>query len=338
MLYILIKQDKTAFKVGITKRDDLIRIKDLNRIYTFNLAESYLVKGIDDSVTKHFERQLLSDYKVFQFNIEGGLDGGTEFIAIDKLQDILQEVEFKSRLTHLGLTIVKGIEFKKLEDKPKSEKPKRMLTVQPREEKFHRDTYIYETIAAIINSKNIFSYYEEETKEGVTGYLVSKDRYILQQFQKTNSSRFISEGNGIFSVTNIANYFQANYFDCLLAKSILVEEQPVFVGCQYLQTRLVRRNIRGKFKNLEKWVAEVEEYYKEIYDPMFLEKAYNDWFGLGNDKYVELPFFLKNVRSRLNTQENGFVRYDNLVNARMAYFQKICRRELVPTPEELRIW
>ncbi|HUX61136.1 MAG TPA: hypothetical protein VMV32_07480 [Ignavibacteriaceae bacterium] len=111
-----------------------------------------------------------------------GMDGATEFFAMDKLQDILQEVEFKSRLPHLGLTIHKGITLKGLEEKQTSWKLKKEHeTCKPRRQHsekfktwgFHCPVF-YAVVDHILENKEAFTYYEREEPEGVRGFLVFK--------------------------------------------------------------------------------------------------------------------------------------------------------------------
>ena|ERR1035437_7435748 len=123
-LYILLLKNKEAFKVGITDNEDLIRINNLSRIYEFDLDESFIVETTKNRTTKSMERQIHADYKMFSYDIEPKADGHTEFIKFEHLNYILEEIEFKSRLKHLGVKIKKGINANNL-FKTKVVKPKK---------------------------------------------------------------------------------------------------------------------------------------------------------------------------------------------------------------------
>ncbi len=122
MLYILVLNDKTGFKIGITNRYDLKRIDILSRIYNFNLHESFIIESTNYKTCKILEKQLLSDYAKYKYNTESKLDGHSEFIQYKKLNDVLDDILFKTKHNHLGIKIHNFINF--IELKTFSEKIK----------------------------------------------------------------------------------------------------------------------------------------------------------------------------------------------------------------------
>jgi len=107
MLYILALKDKTAFKVGVTNRHDLMRIAILARKYKFDLNKSYVITTKINKTSQVLEKQLHSDYNKFKFEFENKLDGHSEFIKYEQLKNILRDIKYKARLEHLGIKIFK---------------------------------------------------------------------------------------------------------------------------------------------------------------------------------------------------------------------------------------
>ena len=115
LLYVLKLQDSSAFKVGITNSINYEmpdRVKNLHKIYNFDLSESYLVEMNSEKLCRTLEKQLHNDYKQFQHIFESKTDGHTEFLKIDCFEDVLLDTKHKERLKHLGVVISKGIEIK----------------------------------------------------------------------------------------------------------------------------------------------------------------------------------------------------------------------------------
>jgi hypothetical protein len=114
LLYVLKLKDSSAFKVGITNSinfDMPDRVKNLHKIYNFDLTESYLIEMKSEKLCRTLEKQLHNDYKEFQYVFESKTDGHTEFLKIDCFEDVLIDIKHKERLKHLGLNIRKGIEI-----------------------------------------------------------------------------------------------------------------------------------------------------------------------------------------------------------------------------------
>ncbi len=114
LLYVLKLKDSSAFKVGITNSinfDIPDRVKNLHKIYNFDLTESYLIEMKSEKLCRTLEKQLHNDYKEFRHIFESKTDGHTEFLKIDCFEDVLIDIKHKERLKHLGIVISKGIEI-----------------------------------------------------------------------------------------------------------------------------------------------------------------------------------------------------------------------------------
>jgi hypothetical protein len=111
IVYLLVLNDNTAFKVGITNLSNFSRIEKLHKIYNFNLKESYYIEIKNSKLGSTLEKQLHNDYKDFQYQFQDKKDGSTEFLKIDCFEDVLADIKHKQRLTHLGIKINKTIEI-----------------------------------------------------------------------------------------------------------------------------------------------------------------------------------------------------------------------------------
>lgn len=69
ILYILILKNKAAFKVGITSNSnsEYERIKNLHRIYDFDLSISWIIETSNEKISRTLEKQIHNDYKVYQY-------------------------------------------------------------------------------------------------------------------------------------------------------------------------------------------------------------------------------------------------------------------------------
>lgn len=126
-LYVLVLKNKLAFKVGITERENLDRIKQLNAIYDFDLKNSFLVSCPQKEVIRSLERQILSDYLQFKYEFKEQLDGHTEFLEYKMLESVLTDIRYKQRLKHLSITIIQGVKFIEPEATKKPNKPKKRI-------------------------------------------------------------------------------------------------------------------------------------------------------------------------------------------------------------------
>lgn len=110
ILYVLPLNDKTAFKVGITSNDDLRRVKQLSKLYDFNLNESLIVKS-NSRIIKALERQLLADYNHYQHSFNEKSDGHTEFLKYKCIKNVIGDINHKKKIPKINITIDKGIVF-----------------------------------------------------------------------------------------------------------------------------------------------------------------------------------------------------------------------------------
>lgn len=110
ILYVLPLNDKTAFKVGITGNDDLRRVKQLSKLYDFNLNESLIVKS-NSRIIKALERQLLADYNHYQHSFNEKSDGHTEFLKYKCIKNVIGDINHKKKIPKINITIDKGIVF-----------------------------------------------------------------------------------------------------------------------------------------------------------------------------------------------------------------------------------
>ncbi len=237
MLYLLPVQDLPSFKFGFTTKRDLYRVAGLHGDWNFNLPESYIVTAVDDSITKLLERDLKTYYKNFKYDMPYG-DGYTEFLDIRVMQSVLDHINDLSKLEHLGLTIQKGIDFKKLEKSINKKLRKERHSEKYLYNQYFRD-YIYETIDLILESKYKFYYHEQENDEVVVGYLISKDSKFLEKQYYTNFNRIFPNKQGIYDLdkSNEVVYFNPvkNLKD----------------GYAYLRTREVHKKVIAKHNNTE---------------------------------------------------------------------------------------
>jgi len=157
LLYLLVLQNKEAFKVGITNQRELDRIKNLNKIYNFDLKNSYILESEDEKTTQLLERQIHSDYKPYHYEILSKTDGHTEFIKIDQLENIIEDIRHKCRLKHLGLNLKQGVVLKLKPVKIKNEERKKI-------KKQHNDYSDFKNIDKVLNiiiqNKDKFKYKE----------------------------------------------------------------------------------------------------------------------------------------------------------------------------------
>lgn len=109
MLYLLPLKNKLAFKIGITNHHDLRRISLLARKYDINLDESYVISSKTNRTCIILEKQLLSDYSNFKYF--DSIHGSIEFIEYRKLNDVINDIRFKARHTHLDIKIHKYWDF-----------------------------------------------------------------------------------------------------------------------------------------------------------------------------------------------------------------------------------
>ena len=110
ILYILLLRDKTAFKVGITSNGDLRRVKQLSKLYDFNLNESMIVKS-NSRIIKSLEKQLLADYNHYQHSLNEKSDGHTEFLKYKCIKNVVADINHKKKIPKINITIDKGIVF-----------------------------------------------------------------------------------------------------------------------------------------------------------------------------------------------------------------------------------
>ena len=111
MLYLLPLKNREAFKFGISLSGDdcKSRIKNLCKNYDFQLSEAYLIKSSSEKTIKQLERQIKTDYAQYSYDTKSKCDGYTEFLNYETLSKILEEIGFKSRLSHLNISINKGV-------------------------------------------------------------------------------------------------------------------------------------------------------------------------------------------------------------------------------------
>ncbi len=115
ILYILKFEEIKAIKIGIATTTQ--RIYNLKKIYEnieANLEESYIVSTNNKSDIKLLEKQLLGDYCDHKYMDEliNGLDGHTEFLNINILEKLIEDIEYKSeRFPEKNIQIKKGIQI-----------------------------------------------------------------------------------------------------------------------------------------------------------------------------------------------------------------------------------
>lgn len=182
LLYLLILSNKEAFKVGITNSERLYsdRIKNLNKIYTFDLTESYLIEMKTEKLCRTLEKQLHNDYKEYQFNFDTKIDGSTEFLKFDCLDYVLEDIKHKERLSHLGLKITKNIESLKLSEQPKTIY-KDLLKPKQKELIINLDNYLDNSslFNLLENNKKHINYIKYNFSYNYVRFLVIKDEKLF---------------------------------------------------------------------------------------------------------------------------------------------------------------
>jgi hypothetical protein len=91
LLYILPFKNEKHFKFGITRVQDLKRVKNINKIYTIDIDKSFIYRGHKDLISKiecrlkEFEHLIVEDYI--------GMDGYTEIRNISELNNTINIIE-----------------------------------------------------------------------------------------------------------------------------------------------------------------------------------------------------------------------------------------------------
>lgn len=91
LLYILPFKSGKHFKFGITRVQDLKRVKNINKIYTIDIDKSFIYRGDKHSILniecklKEHEHLIVEDYI--------GMDGYTEIRSISELNNTINIIE-----------------------------------------------------------------------------------------------------------------------------------------------------------------------------------------------------------------------------------------------------
>lgn len=179
IFYILILKNKEAFKVGISRNEDLSRIKQLSRIYNFNFNDSYLVTANTFKTIKQLEAQIKSDYIQHKHITKEKSDGFSEFINYEQLPNILDEIKYKSRLLNLGIIIQKGIEFIN-NPIPINNTPNLTKIIENQNHFF--DFQLLENIVyQIIKNKKRIKYYSYKKNKCLTGMILTYDTNLTNK-------------------------------------------------------------------------------------------------------------------------------------------------------------
>lgn len=264
ILYILILKDKSAFKVGISsdKKSEYERIRNLHKIYRFDLSISYMIEASDAKICRTLEKQLHNDYKKFQYIHEQKNDGHTEFLCYEVLENVLLDIKHKQRLEHLGIVINQGIEFPKIIQIP-NVKISNNKNIVISEEEYCDNTSFFKLLDSlkehlsfvdnhlIVEHEDIRKTYEEIV-------------YFHQNFNKKNNYKncfkFFKESVGCYETkTAVMEIFEEYDKDCLQQKKI---DDIV----SYLKT-----NIKvGDVSILEKFEIKHKELVESIYKELEL--------------------------------------------------------------------
>lgn len=191
ILYILPLSNSVAFKVGITNNEELNRIKGLHSIYKFNLNDGYIVRS-DERIIKSLERQLLNDYSFYKHEVEDKSDGHTEFLKYDCLSNVLDDINFKTRLKHINMTIDKGVKIPKPKVNQILIKKKKAIPAMFNPLPFVRFQQLIEIHADELyyHQKNV----SNGVESGVLGYLFSKNFDLLKTLYNASSFEYNNEG------------------------------------------------------------------------------------------------------------------------------------------------
>ncbi|MCD3297383.1 hypothetical protein G8T67_11270, partial [Clostridium botulinum C/D] len=111
-LYILNMNKENMIKIGIATGVE--RIKQHLRTYEelIDLDGSFIITAKDDNTIRILEKQLLEDYCEFEIisNKFKGLDGSTELRKIEILDNLLDDIQYKSnKFPYKNIQIKKGI-------------------------------------------------------------------------------------------------------------------------------------------------------------------------------------------------------------------------------------
>lgn len=145
-LYILNIPNEKAIKIGVSKNYKS-RIKDLKKVYDIDLNSSYIINSNSKLLIETLEKQILSDY--YEFSVKdskfNGHDGHTELRNISILNDVLNDIKYKSnKFKNKNIEITKGID---LTQENKKQNDKRL--------NLRVDLVLYEKIESKLNKENI---------------------------------------------------------------------------------------------------------------------------------------------------------------------------------------
>lgn len=268
LLYVLILKDRQAFKVGITDNDDLVRIKMLSRIYQFDLNESYVIKSSNKSTIKSLERQILADYRHFKYDTGDKRDGSSEFIEFSQLSNVLTEIEFKSRLSHLGITVTKGVVFEKLEisytpkiiEERKKKKKRKFSYLNVNE----LDRFKY----MVLKNKTKFKFYREIQDNYVVGFLISYDFELIRLITTSIRSGIDYKSynsSGSYSIYYSACFNKIKNIGYIQLHPVARNYRPV--DSDFNNTKKVDLKINGRFADMYSFFRrELKSESKEVFE------------------------------------------------------------------------
>ncbi|MCD3252386.1 hypothetical protein [Clostridium botulinum] len=156
-LYILNMNKENMIKIGIATGVE--RIKQHLRTYEelIDLDGSFIITAKDDNTIRILEKQLLEDYCEFEIisNKFKGLDGSTELRKIEILDNLLDDIQYKSnKFPYKNIQIKKGIVIS-INKHKHLQKVKRRTSKLISIEKHENDKIIItEFINNLINDKN----------------------------------------------------------------------------------------------------------------------------------------------------------------------------------------
>jgi hypothetical protein len=263
ILYLLVTKDKTSFKVGISsdKKSEYERIKNLHKIYRFDLSISYMIEACSEKVCRTLEKQLHNDYKKYQYIHEEKRDGHTEFLSYECFEDVLIDIKHKQRLEHLGIVINQSIEFPKIIPSIKVSSNKKNVNMS--EEDYYDNTSFFKLLDSL-----------KEHLSFVNNHLIVEHDDIRKTFEEIID--FYQDFNKKNNYKNCFRFFK-DAVGCYETKTAIIEIFKEYDKDSPQQKKIddiisyLEKNIKvGDVSILEKFETKRKELVESIYTELEL--------------------------------------------------------------------
>ena len=296
ILYILILKSQKAFKVGITNNSDgsLNRVRQHHKLYGIDLKNSFTVNAYSASTIKYLERQILSDYAAHRYNItecdlkkaypfdsKFSPDGYTEFINIEHLENVLDDIKHKGRLSHLGVKINAGIHLKEVDIQILNEKlvnkklPYGITNTKPKtnlENDFSQmESSINNFLDLLRDDVDVVKYAKLEIRESSDQTQLAK-RFIIYSESRLFLQCLVKTINSVEIIENGCKYFAPLYrvggtceetglYYLTLGECYLTQSKDKFY---FSESREYKNRINLLYDGISKLITDIREDYKVV--------------------------------------------------------------------------